>query len=145
MSHALMLVITALGWFGALAGLLAYVMVSKGRWAPDSLHFQAANLVATSSLFLVAAVNGVWPSVAANIAWMVIGTQTLFVIARARKNARRNAAQADLVDVEMPLVAQPLDLTDAERAAERLTEQGAGPDGPSVSDVEHHRLVAAVR
>jgi len=103
MSHALMFVITALGWVGALVGLVAYAMVSQGRWSPNSLQFQLANLCATSLMFLVAAVNGVWPSVAANIAWMVIGAQALLVIAKARRNARPR-----LRPVHLPLVESPL-------------------------------------
>ncbi|WP_278235955.1 hypothetical protein [Isoptericola sp. AK164] len=88
MSQTLSLVITGLGWFGALIGLVAYAMVSKGRWAPNSLPFQVANLTATSTLFLVAAVEGVWPSVFANVAWMVIGVQALAVIRKARRTGR---------------------------------------------------------
>jgi hypothetical protein len=91
----LLSVVTALGWVGAIVGLVAYFQVSRGRWAPDSIQFQAANLCATSMLFLVAAVHGVWPSVAANIAWMVIGTQAVLMIVRARRGARQNAAYAE--------------------------------------------------
>ncbi len=91
----LLSVVTALGWVGAIVGLVAYFQVSRGRWAPNSIQFQAANLCATSMLFLVAAVHGVWPSVAANIAWMVIGTQAVLMIVRARRDARRNAEYAE--------------------------------------------------
>ena len=91
----LLSVVTALGWVGAIVGLVAYFQVSRGRWAPDSIQFQAANLCATSMLFLVAVVHGAWPSVAANIAWMVIGTQAVLMIVRARRDARRRAAYAE--------------------------------------------------
>ncbi|WP_402463935.1 CBU_0592 family membrane protein [Isoptericola aurantiacus] len=135
----LLSVVTALGWVGAIIGLVAYIQVSRGRWAPNSIQFQAANLCATSMLFLVAAVNGVWPSVAANIAWMVIGGQAILVIVKARHDRRRTQA-ADLATVEMPLVDRPLDLTDAERVVERTTERH---DGEAFAHA--HRLVAAVR
>ncbi|MCK0116090.1 hypothetical protein BCE75_101146 [Isoptericola sp. CG 20/1183] len=91
----LLSVVTALGWVGAIVGLVAYFQVSRGRWAPNSIQFQAANLCATSMLFLVAAVHGVWPSVAANVAWMVIGAQAVLMIVRARRDARRGAKYAE--------------------------------------------------
>jgi hypothetical protein len=91
----LLSVVTALGWVGAIVGLVAYFQVSRGRWAPNSIQFQAANLCATSMLFLVAAVHGVWPSVAANVAWMVIGAQAVLMIVRARRDTRRRARYAE--------------------------------------------------
>ncbi|MDO8143706.1 MULTISPECIES: hypothetical protein [Isoptericola] len=100
MSQTLSLVITGLGWFGALIGLVAYAMVSKGRWAPNSLPFQTANLTATSTLFLVAAVEGVWPSVFANVAWMVIGAQALMVMAKARRTGREHVTRVQVAPRE---------------------------------------------
>ncbi|MBM7817883.1 hypothetical protein JOE63_000360 [Cellulosimicrobium cellulans] len=82
-----------LGWIGAAAGVVAYAMVSRGRWAASSAPFQLTNLTAAGLMGMVAAANGVWPSVAANIVWILIGVQAIVVIVRAR--ARRRAAVDD--------------------------------------------------
>ncbi|WP_211341647.1 hypothetical protein [Myceligenerans xiligouense] len=83
--------VTALGWVGAVAGLVAYAMVSRGKWRPDSVIFQATNVSAASILMTVAAVNGVWPSAASNIAAIAIGANALFVVARARGRKARGS------------------------------------------------------
>ncbi|MBE1877882.1 hypothetical protein [Myceligenerans pegani] len=90
-----MTVLTALGWVGAVAGLVAYAMVSQGKWRPDSIAFQATNVSAASILMAVAALNGVWPSAASNIAAIAIGGNALFMVARARGRKARDA-QSDL-------------------------------------------------
>ncbi len=89
---SLVTLITVLGWVGAVAGIIAYGMVSKGRWGAGSLAFQITNLAGAVLMFLVAAANGVWPSAAANVAWIVIGVQALSTIVRERA-ARRRAAE----------------------------------------------------
>ncbi|WP_418275492.1 CBU_0592 family membrane protein [Isoptericola jiangsuensis] len=124
MSFSILTLITALGWVGAVAGLVAYAMVSRGRWSSSSWAFQITNIAGAIIMTVVAGVNGVWPSAAANVAWIVIGIQTLMM---ASKN--RQAAQAAVVapatvvpeavaEVELPLVDSPLDLAAAERAVE---------------------------
>ncbi|WP_159793205.1 CBU_0592 family membrane protein [Puerhibacterium puerhi] len=90
---SLVTVITVLGWVGAVAGIVAYGMVSKGRWGAGSLAFQITNLGGAVLMFLVAAANGVWPSAAANVAWIVIGGQALTTILRERAAQRRAAEQ----------------------------------------------------
>jgi hypothetical protein len=114
MSSSLLTVITALGWAGALAGLVAYAMVSKGRWTSSSWAFQITNIAGAIVMTVVSGVNGVWPSAAANVAWIIIGAQTL-MMAHKKRLAEQAAVAAD---VELPLVDSPLDLTDAERAVE---------------------------
>jgi peptidoglycan/LPS O-acetylase OafA/YrhL len=74
-----------LGWVGAAAGVIAYAMVSRGRWTPSSAHFQLTNLGAAGLMGLVAAANGVWPSVFANVVWIVIGVQAVVLLVRARR------------------------------------------------------------
>jgi len=93
MTISLLTVITALGWVGALAVVLAYGMVSKGRWSADSLVFQLCNLGGALVMLLIAAVNGVWPSAFANIVAAAIGFAALRTMARARRTERRAAAQ----------------------------------------------------
>jgi membrane protein YdbS with pleckstrin-like domain len=89
-----------LGWIGAAAGVLAYAQVSRGRWAASSAPFQLTNLVAAGLMAMVAGVNGVWPSVAANVVWVLIGVQAVVVIVRARRARRRVLAEE--VDAPTP-------------------------------------------
>jgi hypothetical protein len=100
MSLSMMTLVTALGWVGAVAGLVAYGMVSKGRWSASSMPFQVANLSGAALMFLVAAVNGVWPSAAANVAWIVIGVQALAAMSRSRRATQARPALApDVVEL----------------------------------------------
>jgi len=91
---SLMMVVTALGWVGAIAGLVAYAMVSRGRWSADSLAFQCTNVLAAGTMLTVAAANGVWPSAASNIAAIAIGANALFTVFRAKKRAAERAAES---------------------------------------------------
>lgn len=97
---SLMMVVTVLGWFGALAGLVAYAMVSRGRWSADSLAFQCTNVVAAGTLLTVAAVNGIWPSAASNVAAIVIGANALFTVVRGKRRAADEAAALTVVETE---------------------------------------------
>ncbi|WP_194217712.1 CBU_0592 family membrane protein, partial [Cellulosimicrobium cellulans] len=87
-------IVMFLGWIGAAAGVVAYAMVSRGRWAPSSAPFQLTNLTAAGLMGMVAAANGVWPSVAANLVWVLIGAQAVVVIVRARRARGRALAEA---------------------------------------------------
>ncbi|WP_229242423.1 CBU_0592 family membrane protein [Cellulosimicrobium marinum] len=78
-----------LGWVGAAAGVVAYAQVTRGRWSASSAPFQLTNLTAAGLMGLVAAANGVWPSVFANLVWIVIGVQAVVLIVRARRARRR--------------------------------------------------------
>ncbi len=95
-------VITALGWVGAVGGIVAYLMVSRGSWGAATFAYQLTNLAAAAMMFLVAAVNGVWPSAAANAAWIVIGAHSTITIAR-----KRAAARAEARTAAVPAAAQP--------------------------------------
>ncbi|WP_369370405.1 hypothetical protein AB1046_16635 [Promicromonospora sp. Populi] len=95
---SLMMVVTALGWFGAIAGLVAYAMVSRGRWSADSLAFQCTNVLAAGTMLTVAAANGVWPSAASNLAAIAIGASALFTVFRAKKRAPESAPTLTVVE-----------------------------------------------
>jgi hypothetical protein len=107
----LMMVATALGWVGALAGLVAYAMVSRGRWDADSLAFQGTNMLAATTMLTVAASNGVWPSAAANIAAILIGANAVATVLRAKKRRAQSAPVLTVVEDaaqdEAELAAQP--------------------------------------
>jgi hypothetical protein len=93
MTISLLTVITGLGWVGAIAVVLAYGMVSKGRWTADSLAFQVSNFAGAAVMLLIAIMNGIWPSALANVAAVVIGAAAMRTIARARRAERSAAAQ----------------------------------------------------
>lgn len=108
----LMMVATALGWVGAIAGLVAYAMVSRGRWDADSLAFQGTNMLAGVTMLTVAATNGVWPSAAANIAAILIGANAVVTVLRAKKKQQTGKAPAltvveDTVRDDVEPAAQP--------------------------------------
>jgi hypothetical protein len=95
---SLMLVVTVLGWVGAIAGLVAYAMVSRGRWSADSLAFQGTNMLAAMTLLSVAAANGIWPSAASNMAALLIGVNAVFTVVRGKKRAAKEAAALRAVE-----------------------------------------------
>ncbi|MEV0892906.1 hypothetical protein [Promicromonospora sp. MEB111] len=95
---SLMLVVTVLGWVGAIAGLVAYAMVSRGRWSADSLAFQGTNMLAAGTLLTVAAANGIWPSAASNMAAILIGVNAVYTVVRAKKRAAKEAAALRVVE-----------------------------------------------
>jgi hypothetical protein len=86
--------VTALGWLGAVTCLVAYVLVTQGKWSPTSGRYQAANVVSGLFMGLVAASSGVWPSVVTNAVWALVGTHAVAVVLRARRQRAREAAQA---------------------------------------------------
>lgn len=101
--------VTALGWFGAVAGAAAYLLVSRGRWSASSARYQTANLLGAGLMGGVAAFNNVWPSAAANLVWVVIGGQALWMIASKRRADRLEAARADAESAVAALTVTALD------------------------------------
>ncbi|MEU4361607.1 hypothetical protein [Promicromonospora sp. NPDC023987] len=93
-----MMVITVLGWFGALAGIVAYAMVSRGRWSADSLAFQGTNVLAATILMTVAGANGAWPSAASNTVVIVIGANAVFTVVRGRLRRSKDAPVLAVVE-----------------------------------------------
>lgn len=96
--------VTALGWFGAVAGAAAYLLVSRGRWSAASARYQSANLLGAGLMGAVAAFNGIWPSAAANLIWVVIGGQALWVIFAKKQATQQPAATAEVSPVAAPVV-----------------------------------------
>jgi len=85
--------VTVFGWVGAVAGITAYLMVSRGKWIAASLTFQLTNVASATMMFTVAAVNGVWPSASANVAWMAIGIISTHKILKERDFSLRKVAR----------------------------------------------------
>lgn len=84
--------VTALGWVGAVTCLVAYVFVTRGKWAPTSGRYQLANVVSGLFMGMVAASSGVWPSVVTNAVWAVVGVHAVAMVLRARRQRARDAA-----------------------------------------------------
>lgn len=93
--------VTALGWVGAVTCLVAYVLVTRGRWSPTSGRYQAANVVSGLFMGLVAASSGVWPSVVTNAVWALVGVHAVGVVLRARRQ-RARASDATGPAIEPP-------------------------------------------
>ena len=78
--------ITSLGWIGALVCVAAYGLVSRGTWSASSTRYQVANTIGALLLCVVAARSQVWPSVASNVAWALIGAHALTAVVRGRRS-----------------------------------------------------------
>ncbi|HEY0188401.1 MAG TPA: hypothetical protein VGC67_13000 [Cellulomonas sp.] len=98
--------VTALGWFGAVTCLIAYVMVTRGRWAATSGRYQLTNVIAGLFMGLVAARSGVWPSVVTNVVWTAVGAHAVAVVLRTRR-ARSAGAGVTTARAEEPADAEP--------------------------------------
>lgn len=88
-THAL-LIMTTLGWVGALSTVAAYALVSQRRMDAHSLRFQAINAVGAGMLAISAVGHHSWPSAASNLLWAFFGTQALV---NAREMWRPGAAR----------------------------------------------------
>jgi hypothetical protein len=81
------------GWFGAVAVLVAYLSVSMG-WLRPTRRFQIANLVGSCAFIVNGAFHGAWPSVVTNIAWGLI---SVIALVRMPRNHREAAVQGELL------------------------------------------------
>lgn len=120
--------VTALGWVGAVTCLVAYVMVTRGRWSPTSGRYQLTNVVSGALMGLVAARSGVWPSVATNLVWTAVGIYAVSVILVARRRRRAEATGEATATATATMVT-------VVEAAEAITE-AAGTDAAGAEQVE---------
>jgi hypothetical protein len=104
--------VTALGWVGAVTCLVAYVMVTRGRWSPTSGRYQLTNVVSGALMGLVAARSGVWPSVATNLVWTAVGIYAVSVILMARRRRRAEAAAGAPTPAEAITVVEVTEATE---------------------------------
>lgn len=134
MTISLLTVITGLGWVGAIAVVLAYGMVSKGRWTADGIQFQLANFAGAAVMLLIAIMNGIWPSALANVAAVIIGAFAMRTIARTRRAERAAVAQLAAVQATGdPLAAVVVDGSADPTAGAVVAE--AAVDAEPVADV----------
>jgi hypothetical protein len=79
------------GWIGTILLLTAYLLVSLRRLAGDGVVFQVLNVSGSVGLACAGIAGGVWPAVALNAVWIVIGLFTLGRHAIRRRAATREA------------------------------------------------------
>ncbi|WP_413227753.1 CBU_0592 family membrane protein [Actinomyces marmotae] len=83
MTHIVPYLLSLAGWLGAAELLWAYVLISSGRLAGDSLKYQALNISGSIMLMANCASSGAWPSVIANLFYLVVGINVLLTVKRA--------------------------------------------------------------
>lgn len=71
------LVIDILGWFGAAALLIAYALISRGRFTGASVPYQVLNAVGSVGLIVNTVYYGAYPSTFVNVVWIAIAVYTL--------------------------------------------------------------------
>lgn len=71
------IVIAAVGWSATAALLVSYLLLSTRRLAGDSIAYQVLNVYGALGLMVAAWAGGVWPAVALNLIWALIGAVTL--------------------------------------------------------------------
>lgn len=71
------LAVTSAGWTATVALLVGYALVSSGRLAGDGRAYQVTNVLGSLGLGAAAFAGRVWPSVALNAVWAVIGIAAL--------------------------------------------------------------------
>ena len=74
------------GWAGAVLILLAYLLLSAGRFNGNSLAYQAMNVVGAAGFVVNGWWHGAMPSATLNVLWLMIG---LFASIRIMKRSRR--------------------------------------------------------
>jgi hypothetical protein len=61
------------GWAGAVLILLAYLLLSAGRFTGQSLAYQGMNVVGAAGFVINGWWHGALPSAALNVLWLMIG------------------------------------------------------------------------
>lgn len=74
-----------LGWIGALGVLLAYGLLTLGRWDSASLRYQGANTLFAGLLLIWAISIAAWQSALLNGVWAAVGLVGVIGILRRRR------------------------------------------------------------
>jgi formate hydrogenlyase subunit 3/multisubunit Na+/H+ antiporter MnhD subunit len=69
--------VDVIGWLGALSVLVAYFMVSLGKWDGKSSSYQGFNLFGGACLILNTIFYRAYPSSLVNLVWVGIAIYTL--------------------------------------------------------------------
>jgi hypothetical protein len=79
------LAIEVAGWAGAVLILLAYLLLSAGRFTGQSLAYQAMNVVGAAGFVINGWWHGALPSATLNVLWLMIGLFAAIRILKRRK------------------------------------------------------------
>ncbi|MCK4901240.1 MAG: hypothetical protein KAS38_20825 [Anaerolineales bacterium] len=71
------IIISLIGWLGAISYLVAYLLVSLRKLEGDSITFQTLNLVGGVCLTINTYYNTAYPATALNLAWVCIAIYTI--------------------------------------------------------------------
>jgi hypothetical protein len=81
----MLIAIEIAGWIGALLILLAYLLLSAGKFTGQSLAYQAMNVVGAAGFVVNGWWHGALPSATLNVLWLAIGLFAAIRIVRRRK------------------------------------------------------------
>lgn len=76
--------VEVVGWAGAALILLAYLLLSAGRFTGQSLIYQGMNVVGAAGFVVNGWWHGALPSAALNVLWLLIGAVASWRILRKR-------------------------------------------------------------
>jgi hypothetical protein len=76
--------VEVVGWAGATLILLAYLLLSAGRFTGQSLVYQTMNVVGAAGFVINGWWHGAIPSAALNVLWLLIGAIASWRIIRKR-------------------------------------------------------------
>ena len=82
---AVEIAVEIVGWAGAVLILLAYLLLSAGKFTGQSLTYQAMNVVGAAGFVINGWWHGALPSATLNVLWLMIG---LFASIRILKRRR---------------------------------------------------------
>ena len=80
------LTIEIVGWVGAMLILLAYLLLSAGKFTGQSMAYQAMNVVGAAGFIANGWWHGALPSATLNVLWLMIGLFASLRILKARKS-----------------------------------------------------------
>lgn len=86
------LLMNIIGWIGAIALLIPYLLVSTGKLSGQSIKYQVLNIIGSSALFVNTVYHHAIPTAFVNIVWAIIGVFALAAALRAAKRAKTNDA-----------------------------------------------------
>lgn len=89
------ILLSVLGWLGALCTITGYGLLTAGRLAATSRLFQWLNIAGSVLLFCSAYFSQAWPSAAVNALWAAIGLHALVMMLRTTKTADTDPAAAE--------------------------------------------------
>lgn len=98
-----------LGWVGGGLVAVAYLLVSTRRAGPDATLFQGLNIAGAALLGVASFRSGALPSACMNVAWILLGVQSLAMASQ----RRRRATSTPLAGHEVARGSEP-DPTDSE-------------------------------